>query len=72
MVFNALSPIGERRADDRMAHLAYYFRQVMIEGEDDPPQSFRPQYPIYQDIDQPTETEDDIVNRQRREASQFA
>lgn len=71
LAWHSLSPIGERRNDTRMAVMTAHLRAVMIEGEDAPPSSFRPQFEIYNSHEDFDETDEDEASRQQREASQF-
>lgn len=74
LAWHQLSPIGERRADTRIAILAAHLRAAWIENDPMEPEDFRPHFGIYAcERDLPIEeTEDEAVMRQRREASQFA
>lgn len=70
LAFHQLSPIGERRADVRSAIQTAHLRRAWVEGEDDSPDTFLPNFPLYSGVDF-DESPQDVADRERREASQF-
>lgn len=74
MAFHSLSPIGERRADLRLAIQTAHLRSCWVEASEVDPQEFMPQFPIYEQDDSYTleESPEDIAARQRKEAAGFA
>jgi hypothetical protein len=72
IVFESISPIGERRADTRAAVQTAYLRAAWVEGEDQSPETFKPNYAIYNTGDEHVaETLEEQVIRDQIEANQF-
>lgn len=71
LAWNNISPIGERRADTRMAVMVSHLRGAWVENDVEP-EKFMPQFPIYDDSEAwGPETEAQLKLKHARELDQF-